>query len=130
MIGALRQRGPDAEHSVSWTADLKPTEDPAPNALLHTRLSIIDPRPIADQPMSNAAGDVWISYNGEVYDWAADAKVLTDAGTRFAPTRTPIHPMPMSIGASISSRVSAACLHWPSAISSAVRCSSFAIGWA
>ena len=31
------------------------------NALLHTRLSIIDPRPEADQPMGNDAGDVLIS---------------------------------------------------------------------
>ena len=55
----------------------------APNALLHTRLSIIDPRPEADQPMDNAAGDVWISYNGEVYDWAADAETLKAAGLRL-----------------------------------------------
>jgi asparagine synthetase B (glutamine-hydrolysing) len=47
------------------------TDDAAPNGLLHTRLSIIDPRPEADQPMGNDAGDVWIAYNGEVYDWAA-----------------------------------------------------------
>src|SRR5436853_5894645 len=47
MIAALRQRGPDAEHSVFWTSDFKRTDGAAPNALLHTRLSIIDPRPIA-----------------------------------------------------------------------------------
>ena len=33
--------------------------------------------------MSNAAGDVWIAYNGEVYDWAADAEVLKAAGYAF-----------------------------------------------
>jgi asparagine synthase (glutamine-hydrolysing) len=83
MLGALRQRGPDAEHVAYWDENLQPAVAMAPNALLHTRLSIIDPRPEADQPMTNDAGDVWISYNGEVYDWAADAATLTAAGFRF-----------------------------------------------
>ncbi len=83
MVAALRQRGPDAEHVKFWTADFGDAEGAAPNALLHTRLSIIDPRPEADQPMGNDAGNVFISYNGEVYDWAADAKVLEAAGYRF-----------------------------------------------
>jgi asparagine synthase (glutamine-hydrolysing) len=83
MLAALRQRGPDAEHVTYWTEDWQPAVAMAPNALLHTRLSIIDPRPEADQPMTNGAGDVWISYNGEVYDWAADAATLAAAGFRF-----------------------------------------------
>ncbi len=83
MMAALRQRGPDAEHALFWDATLARARDPAPNALLHTRLSIIDPRPEADQPMSNVAGDIWISYNGEVYDWAAEAETLKAAGFHF-----------------------------------------------
>ena len=77
-MAALRQRGPDAEHTVFWGPDLVRTDGAAPNGLLHTRLSIIDPRPEADQPMGNDRGDVWIAYNGEVYDWAADAETLRD----------------------------------------------------
>jgi asparagine synthase (glutamine-hydrolysing) len=83
MLAALRRRGPDAEHAVFWDAGFRRSDAPAPNALLHTRLSIIDPRPLADQPMSNAAGDVWIAYNGEVYDWAAAARELEAAGYAF-----------------------------------------------
>ena len=83
MLAALRRRGPDAEHAVFWDAGLQRSDAPAPNALLHTRLSIIDPRPLADQPMCNAAGDVWIAYNGEVYDWAAAARELEAAGYAF-----------------------------------------------
>ncbi len=83
MMTALRQRGPDAEHMRFWDDTLQPTTTAAPNALLHTRLSIIDPRPLADQPMDNATGDVWIAYNGEVYDWAADAETLRAAGYAF-----------------------------------------------
>ena len=74
MQGALSARGPDAQHAQLWGRD----------GLLHARLSIIDPRPLADQPMANARGDVWIVYNGEVYDWEAVAAELRAA----APFRT------------------------------------------
>jgi len=83
MLGALRPRGPDAESAVLFGANLKPIGAPAANGLLSTRLSIIDPRPDANQPMSNMAGDVWIAYNGEVYDWASDARTLSAAGFHF-----------------------------------------------
>ena len=83
MMAALRRRGPDAEHAVFFTPALERVDRPAPNALLHTRLSIIDPRPVADQPMANERGDVWIVYNGEVYDWAGDAATLEAAGYAF-----------------------------------------------
>jgi asparagine synthase (glutamine-hydrolysing) len=83
MLAALRPRGPDAEHAVRWTGELCPTNDAAPNGLLATRLAIIDPRPAAEQPMANARRNVWISYNGEVYDWMHDAKILMAAGHRF-----------------------------------------------
>jgi asparagine synthase (glutamine-hydrolysing) len=83
MLAALAARGPDASGSVFWDRGLARTQSPAPNALLHTRLSIIDPRPEADQPMANADGSVWLSYNGEVYDWAADASTLEAAGYHF-----------------------------------------------
>ncbi|HXX86157.1 MAG TPA: asparagine synthase (glutamine-hydrolyzing) [Casimicrobiaceae bacterium] len=83
MLSALRPRGPDTEHAELWSTRFEPIPCWASNALLHTRLSIIDPRPEADQPMSNAAGDIWVSYNGEVYQWAADAQVLRAAGFQF-----------------------------------------------
>lgn len=83
MLDVLRQRGPDARHSVFWNERFERTQAGACNALLHARLSIIDPRPEADQPMSNAAGDVWICYNGEVYDWAESAAELKSLGYVF-----------------------------------------------
>ena len=83
MLDVLRRRGPDAQHSVLWNDRFERTQGAACNALLHARLSIIDPRPQADQPMSNDAGDVWICYNGEVYDWAAAAAELKALGYTF-----------------------------------------------
>ena len=83
IVGALANRGPDAQHVARFAADFTRAEGPSPNALVHTRLSIIDPRPEADQPMANAAGDVWICYNGEVYGWEADARALQAQGRVF-----------------------------------------------
>lgn len=83
MMAELRRRGPDAQHHIAWDADFRPTSSEAANALLHARLSIIDPRPEADQPMPNEAGDIWICYNGEVYDWQREAAALRDRGYRF-----------------------------------------------
>jgi asparagine synthase (glutamine-hydrolysing) len=83
MLDVLRQRGPDAQHSVFWDGAFRRTQGAACNALLHARLSIIDPRPEADQPMANEAGDIWICYNGEVYDWAGAAAELKGKGYVF-----------------------------------------------
>ncbi len=83
MLSSLRQRGPDAERVQAWDADFRPASLPAPNALLNTRLAIIDPRPEADPPIANDAGDIWVTYNGEVYDWSADAAVLRNEGFHF-----------------------------------------------
>jgi asparagine synthase (glutamine-hydrolysing) len=60
MIATLRHRGPDDEGV--WTDGQA--------GLAHARLSIIDLSPAAHQPMGSANGSVWISYNGEVYNFA------------------------------------------------------------
>ncbi len=89
MMASLKNRGPDAQHSVRWNADWARAagDGDAVNALIHARLSIIDPRPISDQPMHNGTssddGSVWICYNGEVYDWADHAETLKAAGAVF-----------------------------------------------
>ena len=89
MMAALKNRGPDAQHIVRWQSDWSRVDDNAEhltdtrNALIHARLSIIDPRPIADQPMQNDRGDIWICYNGEVYDWTAHAEELVKLGAIF-----------------------------------------------
>ncbi|MEW6331577.1 MAG: asparagine synthase (glutamine-hydrolyzing) [Pseudomonadota bacterium] len=83
MLAQLRRRGPDAQHVVTWDSAWHRQDDNAANALIHARLSIIDPRPEADQPMRNDAGDVWICYNGEVYGWQEDARTLAHLGFKL-----------------------------------------------
>jgi asparagine synthase (glutamine-hydrolysing) len=83
MLDALARRGPDARHSVAWDGAWRRDDAQGCHALLHARLSIIDPRPIADQPMANDTGDIWLCYNGEVYGWQDDARALEERGARF-----------------------------------------------
>ncbi|WP_028454045.1 asparagine synthase (glutamine-hydrolyzing) [Chitinilyticum litopenaei] len=84
VFAALAQRGPDARHFVGWQDNgSRSDENSACHGLLHTRLSIRDPRPEADQPMANADGSIWICYNGEVYGWEEDARELLQAGYTF-----------------------------------------------
>ena len=86
MLVALASRGPDARHEIAWRDGFARTEQDAVAALLHTRLSIRDLRTVADQPMANENGDVWLSYNGEVYGWEADAEELKKRGYVFKTT--------------------------------------------
>ena len=99
IFASINRRGPDAHHMVGWDGDgishgirhgasdgsmpSRANQDGPLRALLHTRLSIRDPRSLADQPMSNATQDVWICYNGEVYGWEEAAQELEAQGFPF-----------------------------------------------
>lgn len=75
MIHAIRHRGPDATgiHVAAGGAA----------GLAHARLSIID-LATGDQPMSNADGSIWISFNGEIFNYVELRADLIHAGRRFA----------------------------------------------
>ena len=60
MMATLRHRGPDDEGV--WTDGRA--------GLAHARLSIIDLSPAGHQPMVSADGSAWITYNGEIYNFA------------------------------------------------------------
>ena len=85
MLDALRARGPDAQHIVAFDARgrIADASLPADAALVHARLSIIDPRPVSDQPMASDDGTLWLCYNGEVYGWQDEARALEARGMRF-----------------------------------------------
>jgi asparagine synthase (glutamine-hydrolysing) len=59
MANTLVHRGPDG--GDVWTAGNV--------GLAHRRLAIIDLRTIASQPMSNEDGSIWITFNGEIYNF-------------------------------------------------------------
>jgi asparagine synthase (glutamine-hydrolysing) len=76
-LGELRHRGPEAQaHRVLRSVG-------AACVLGHTRLRIIDLSEQADQPLPNEDGTVWVSFNGELYDFPELRAELEAAGHRF-----------------------------------------------
>lgn len=72
MTNTIASRGPDDEGA--WV-------DPASGvALGNRRLAIIDLSPEGHQPMHSASGRYLITYNGEVFNSAAIARTLEEAG--------------------------------------------------
>src|SRR3990170_6274835 len=73
MCTLLAHRGPDCE---GMHVD-------GPVGLGHRRLAIIDLSPAAAQPMSTPDGTLWITYNGEVYNFPDLRSELTQRGHHF-----------------------------------------------
>ncbi len=63
MADALRHRGPDAEGFFTDSAAAPAI------GLAHRRLSVIDLRHVADQPLGNEDGSVQVVLNGEIYNF-------------------------------------------------------------
>src|SRR5712692_10795100 len=75
MTDVLIHRGPDAE-GFYISPDKKV-------GLGHRRLSIID-LATGDQPLSNEDGTIWVTFNGEIYNFQALRADLEGRGHRFA----------------------------------------------
>src|SRR6516162_10637437 len=73
MIATLRHRGPDDEGV--WTDGRA--------GLAHARLSVIDLSPAGHQPMVSADSSAWITYNGEIYNFAEIRQELEALGYPF-----------------------------------------------
>lgn len=87
MTRLVRHRGPDGEGltffypgnptAVTVISDESPPgtsgeRRPPPGATLalgHRRLSILDLSTAGHQPMADAAGEVWLTFNGEIYNY-------------------------------------------------------------
>lgn len=84
MTDSIRYRGPDDSGAyVNGSA-----------CLGHRRLSIVDLSPLGHQPMCNETGDVWITYNGEVFNHADLRPELERAGHQYqsrSDTETIVH---------------------------------------
>lgn len=78
-LAALVHRGPDDKGVQSF-------ESPSGNILtmLFTRLSIIDLDHRANQPMNSSR--IWLTLNGEIYNYREIRKVLESRGIRFRTT--------------------------------------------
>ena len=77
MTGTLRHRGPDADGFY-----LSPEDQTAGAALGHRRLSIIDIGG-GRQPLPNEDETVWVSFNGEIYNYRELRSELQSRGHRF-----------------------------------------------
>lgn len=73
MNDVTRHRGPD-DHGIYRDEAV---------SLGHNRLSIIDLSENGHQPMSNEDGTIWITYNGEVYNYRELRQELLEKGHRF-----------------------------------------------
>lgn len=73
MQDSIRHRGPDDQGVYT----------DGPVALGHRRLSIIDLSPNARQPMSNPEETIWITYNGEIYNFPSLRDELSGLGYAF-----------------------------------------------
>jgi asparagine synthase (glutamine-hydrolysing) len=86
MSDTLVHRGPD-DAGVWHSANDRV-------AFGHRRLSIVDLSPAGHQPMSNEAGTVWITYNGEIYNHLTLRRELEERGHRYqsqTDTETIVH---------------------------------------
>jgi asparagine synthase (glutamine-hydrolysing) len=75
MCARMASRGPDAQGTLTL-GDAGPV-------LGHRRLSIIDPEPRSNQPLSSADGRHAIVYNGEIYNYRELRSRLLALGDRF-----------------------------------------------
>jgi asparagine synthase (glutamine-hydrolysing) len=73
MAATIAHRGPDNDGFY----------ESAHCALGHRRLKIIDLSPLGRQPMTNEDGSVWISFNGEIYNYLDLRPELIDRGHHF-----------------------------------------------
>ena len=80
MGDTLRHRGPDDEGE--W---IRHSEELAV-ALGHKRLSIIDLTSAAKQPISDEDGKIWLTYNGEIYNFRELRSELAAKGHTFKST--------------------------------------------
>ncbi|MBI5289952.1 MAG: asparagine synthase (glutamine-hydrolyzing) [Chloroflexi bacterium] len=82
---SLRHRGPD--HLGVWIQRDAPRCDaPQHVGYAAVRLAVQDPRPQADQPLTDVEGQVALAYNGELYNGDELRPRLQDAGWVFRST--------------------------------------------
>ena len=102
MTDIIRHRGPDDEGYLSLKSDskkcisligndskingihIKKFSEKADLFLGHRRLSILDVSILGHQPMSNKKKNIWITYNGEIYNYIEIRNELIKLGYSFS----------------------------------------------
>lgn len=83
MTDAIRHRGPDGEGSFSSEYKHQSPYEPQPGvALGHRRLAIIDVAG-SSQPMANEDESIWLTFNGEIYNYRDLHHRLDGSGHRL-----------------------------------------------
>lgn len=70
--------------SYKPTLYIRQTKESFRLALAHRRLSIVDLTPNGHQPMCSSNGKLWITYNGEIYNFRELRKELETKGHKFS----------------------------------------------
>ncbi|RME76394.1 MAG: asparagine synthetase B, partial [Planctomycetota bacterium] len=84
LVRWLRHRGPDGEGTyVGRARGLAPGGAEARVACAHTRLAVIDPRPVAQGPLASDDGRILLLFNGEIYNHRSLRSGLERRGHRF-----------------------------------------------
>ncbi|MBI3653902.1 MAG: asparagine synthase (glutamine-hydrolyzing) [Acidobacteria bacterium] len=78
MLAPIAHRGPDDEGIY-----IAPAANGERVGLGHRRLSILDLSPAGHEPMRDAQGEIWLTYNGEIYNFKALRKELERCGHHF-----------------------------------------------
>lgn len=78
MLARIAHRGPDDEGV--YVAETSTDERVG---LGHRRLSIIDLSPAGHEPMPDASGQIWLTFNGEIYNFKELRRELERLGHRF-----------------------------------------------
>ena len=73
MVSTVRHRGPD-DFGVHCSHNV---------GLGHSRLSVID-LDSGDQPMANEDGSIWVSFNGEIFNYVELRSSLIEKGHDFS----------------------------------------------
>src|SRR2546421_2190123 len=78
MLARIAHRGPDDEGVY-----IAETTGSDRVGLGHRRLSIIDLSPAGHEPMADGSGQIWLTFNGEIYNFKELRRELEVLGHRF-----------------------------------------------
>ena len=81
MLDTIAHRGPDDAGIVAIDTDTNQVKEDQSNLLFgHRRLSILDLSSLGHQPMQTKDQKIWITYNGEIFNFIEIRQKLRNKG--------------------------------------------------